>query len=206
MQTIETGSNKWSKAVISEKQSQIIELCRYIKEDLTTYQERFDHVTNQCVGLFDGICNVNYQVMPLKIDHIISNSLNESVFKTKIRNFLDVFQTKSDTEEDLGNSDDEEEDEEEEDLEEEDLDEEEDLEDIEDEEDEEDEEMPTSEPAMVELDDSSDEEDGSSGLKRIFSAADDDEEDEIEEDGEDELEDDDDAAVTKRRRVTVSDD
>ncbi|GAA5795402.1 hypothetical protein EDC94DRAFT_56452 [Helicostylum pulchrum] len=132
MQTIEDSSDSWSKSILIEKQEQIIELCRSVKEDFTTYKERFNYMSTRCNQLFQGLYDSCYQVLPLFMDNAIPpNSLNESVFKTKVRNFLDAFLTKSDIEEDLGNSDGED-DEEEEDLEE-DLEEEED--DIEEEED-----------------------------------------------------------------------
>ncbi|KAG2196321.1 hypothetical protein INT47_009316 [Mucor saturninus] len=227
MQSIEKCSDKWSKTKLGEKQAQIIELCRYIKTDLTSYEARFEYVTKQCTDLFEDISDVRYIVVPLKTD--TNPPFNESVFKTKIRNFLDVFQTKSDIEEDLGNSDDDEDDDDdeedlEEDLEEEDLEEDLEEEDLEEEdiEEEDEEDLPTSEPPLADLDDISDddieeedeedeeeeEEEGSSHLKRSFSALEeDDEEDEIDEDGEDELDDDDDALLpNKKRRLVVSED
>ncbi|KAI7887828.1 uncharacterized protein EV154DRAFT_519582 [Mucor mucedo] len=229
MQSIEKCSDKWSKTKLGEKQAQIIELCRYIKTDLTSYEARYEYVTKQCTDLFEDISDVRYIVVPLKID--TNPPFNESVFKTKIRNFLDVFQTKSDIEEDLGNSDDDDDDDDEEDLEEdleeEDLEEDLEEEDLEEEdiEEEDEEDLPTSEPPLADLDDISDddieeeeedeeeeeeeeEEEGSSHLKRSFSALEEDEEeDEIDEDGEDELDDDDDTLLpNKRKRLVISED
>ncbi|CAO3613308.1 unnamed protein product [Mucor hiemalis] len=137
MQSIENEADKWSKSILAEKQAHIIELCRYIKEDLSSFEERFDYFSKKAYLVFEGLNETYYDVLPvIKVNESKEHSLNESVFKTKVRNFLDVFQTKSDIEEDLGNSDDEEDDEEEEeeDLEEEDLEEEE--EDLEEEEEE----------------------------------------------------------------------
>ncbi|KAG2193685.1 hypothetical protein INT46_004869, partial [Mucor plumbeus] len=131
MQSIEKSSEKWSKSVLLDNQENIIELCRCIKEDLKTFKERFEYMALQCNQIFENLDFNHHQVLPTEINNNIpSQSISESIFKTKVRNFMDVLRTRSDVEEDLGNSDDdeeeddEEEEEEEEDIEEEDIEEE----------------------------------------------------------------------------------
>lgn len=223
MQSIENESNTWSKSILAEKQAQIIELCRYIKEDLSSFEERFNYMTTQVETVFKDLCKSTYKVLSVSIHQSKEKDiLNESVFKTKVRNFLDVFQSRSDIEEDLGNSDDEEE-EEEDDDDEEDEAEEEDEEDLAEEEEEEEEEGDIEEEDLaeeeeveeegsdveedeeeeqLEEEEEDEEETNTTSLKRT-NTEDDEEEDEIdEEDGdEDELDDDDENTTSKRRRL-----
>ncbi|KAI9486444.1 MAG: hypothetical protein EXX96DRAFT_604591 [Benjaminiella poitrasii] len=112
MQIIEQTSEEWPKDKISEKQEQITDLCQFLKESSTTYKERFEYMTKQCAQLFSGLYHTHYLVLPVQNNSNPSSQLiNESIFKTEVRNFLDIFQIKSDLEEeDLGNSDDDEED------------------------------------------------------------------------------------------------
>ncbi|KAI8364506.1 hypothetical protein EDC96DRAFT_510921 [Choanephora cucurbitarum] len=227
LQVIEHVSKSWPKAILIDKQDHILELCQKLKQDFTTYQERFIFLTAQCSHLFQDLLHGQHHVL-------ISNRankpqiINESIFKTKLRNFLDAFQTRTDIEEDLDNSDEDDDEDEEDDSdgEEEDLGEEEESEDGEEleediPEEEEEEEEGHNEDSMEEdlieeeeeersntnvvpetTEDELDEEEGS-GLKREASTLDeeDDEEDEIEEDNdEDELEEEDNS--NKRRRTT----
>lgn len=222
MQSIENESNTWSKSILAEKQAQIIELCRYIKEDLSSFEERFNYMTTQVETVFKDLCKSTFKVLSVSIHQSKEKDiLNESVFKTKVRNFLDVFQSRSDIEEDLGNSDDEEE--EEDDDDEEDEAEEEDEEDLAEEEEEEEEEGDLEEEDLaeeeeveeegsdveeeeeeeqLEEEEEDEEETNTTSLKRT-NTEDDEEEDEIdEEDGdEDELDDDDENTTSKRRRL-----
>lgn len=226
MQSIENESNTWSKSILAEKQAQIIELCRHIKEDLSLFEERFNYMTTQVETVFKDLCKATYKVLPVSIQQSKEeNTLNESVFKTKVRNFLDVFQSRSDIEEDLGNSDDDDDEEEEDDEDEEgeeeeveedlegeeeeeegDLEEEEDLAEEEEEEMEEEgsdvEEEEEEEQLEEEEDEEEETETNATSLKRT-NTEDDEEEDEIdEEDGdEDELDDDDENTTSKRRRL-----
>lgn len=224
MQSIENESNTWSKSILAEKQAQIIELCRYIKEDLSSFEERFNYMTTQVETVFKDLCKSTYKVLSVSIHQSKEKDiLNESVFKTKVRNFLDVFQSRSDIEEDLGNSDDEDEEEDEDDDDEEDEAEEEDEEDLAEEEEEEEgdleeedlveeeeveeegsdvEEEEEEEEEQLEEEEEDEEETNTTSLKRT-NTEDDEEEDEIdEEDGdEDELDDDDENTTSKRRRL-----
>ncbi|KAG1471794.1 hypothetical protein G6F56_001923 [Rhizopus delemar] len=103
MQSIEETSKKWPRNVIDEHWQNIHTLCKYMKENLTSFKERFEHF--HTMTLFAEHCPVSYQVIPLL--SAADNLLNESLFKTKTRNFMDAFQsTKTDEEVDLANSED----------------------------------------------------------------------------------------------------
>ncbi|KAF1803624.1 hypothetical protein V8B55DRAFT_1507069 [Mucor lusitanicus] len=112
MQSIEKRSAKWPKSMLADKQERIMELCRCIKEDFKSYKERFAYVTLQCSQIFPNLEYDQHRVLPIEANsNMPSQSISESVFKTKVRNFMDVLRTRSDVEEDLGNSEDDDEDE-----------------------------------------------------------------------------------------------
>lgn len=115
MQSIEKLSAKWPKSMLADKQESIMELCRCIKEDFKSYKERFAYMTLQCNQIFPNLEYDQHRILPVEANNNIpSHSISESIFKTKVRNFMDVLRTRSDVEEDLGNSEDDDEDDEEE--------------------------------------------------------------------------------------------
>ncbi|KAK4518163.1 uncharacterized protein ATC70_001514 [Mucor velutinosus] len=120
MQSIEKFSAKWSKSMLADKQESIMEFCRCIKEDFKSYKERFAYMTLQCSQIFPNLEYDQHQVLPVEANNNIpSQFISESIFKTKVRNFMDVLRTRSDVEEDLGNSEDDDEDDDDDDDEEE---------------------------------------------------------------------------------------
>lgn len=207
MQYIENKINQWPKPLVLENHAKITDMCTQTKH-LTTYESRFSHLSETCQDLFKDHFPIRFQVLPITQNQSTSSqSIDESLFKIKLRNFLDVFQSRFDVEEDLGNSEDDEEEEEDETYEseeeseeqgeeEEDLEEEEDYEEEIEEDD--DEEPKTSETVIhdSESEQEEEEEEGSS-LKRKASTLEEDNEDEEDEIDEDELDDDD---TTKKRR------
>lgn len=101
--------------MLADKQESIMELCRCIKEDFKSYKERFAYMTLQCNQIFPNLEYDQHRILPVEANNNIpSHSISESIFKTKVRNFMDVLRTRSDVEEDLGNSEDDDEDDEEE--------------------------------------------------------------------------------------------
>ncbi|KAI9282185.1 hypothetical protein BY458DRAFT_531166 [Sporodiniella umbellata] len=133
MQSIEESSKQWPKSVIDDHWQTIHTLCKHMKEALTSFKERWTHL--QSLALFAVHCPVSYHVVALQAAEE-QPGLNESLFRTKTRNFMDAFQpSKTDDEVDLANSEEEEDDDEDEFSE--DDDEEEDIENTEGEESEE---------------------------------------------------------------------
>ncbi|PHZ17782.1 uncharacterized protein RHIMIDRAFT_288598 [Rhizopus microsporus ATCC 52813] len=113
MQSIEESSKKWPKSVIEEHWQEIQSLYKHIKEELSSFKDRFNHLLT--LKLFQEQCPVSYKVLPLRTNASDSKTLlNESIFKTKARNLIDALQPKIDEEVDLDNSDDDDDEEEEE--------------------------------------------------------------------------------------------
>ncbi|ORE13126.1 hypothetical protein BCV71DRAFT_206702 [Rhizopus microsporus] len=180
MQSIEESSKKWPKSVVEEHWQEIQSLYKHIKEELSSFKDRFNHLLT--LKLFQEQCPVSYKVLPLRTNASDSKTLlNESIFKTKARNLIDALQPKIDEEVDLDNSDDDD-DEEEEEEEEDEVDEEEEEEEGEEEEEEEE----VLDESNNEEEDSGEESDENEGEV----AADEDDEEDIE-DTEGEEEDDD---------------
>ncbi|CEG63182.1 hypothetical protein RMATCC62417_00369 [Rhizopus microsporus] len=172
MQSIEESSKKWPKSVVEEHWQEIQSLYKHIKEELSSFKDRFNHLLT--LKLFQEQCPVSYKVLPLRTNASDSKTLlNESIFKTKARNLIDALQPKIDEEVDLDNSDDDDDEEEEEEEEDE----------VEEEEEEEEEVLDESNNEEEDSGEESDENEGEV-------AADEDDEEDIE-DTEDEEEDDD---------------
>ncbi|CEG78841.1 hypothetical protein RMATCC62417_13381 [Rhizopus microsporus] len=113
MQSIEESSKKWPKSVVEEHWQEIQSLYKHIKEELSSFKDRFNHLLT--LKLFQEQCPVSYKVLPLRTNASDSKTLlNESIFKTKARNLIDALQPKIDEEVDLDNSDDDDDEEEEE--------------------------------------------------------------------------------------------
>jgi hypothetical protein len=171
MRAIEDMTKKKPTNLLQLKHDSILELCRYLKDDLTNYKARFEYLSSQCTELFN-IRGITYKV--LETNSLHGQEINESIFRTRVRNFQDAFQPQLlDEEEDLEESNDEDDDEEEE--EEVDEDDEDDDDDGEEEEEEEEEDI------EQEAEDGVDADEGENGHEYEKQEADGDDIDEVEE-------------------------
>jgi hypothetical protein len=175
MRAIEDMTKKKPTNLLQLKHDSILELCRYLKDDLTNYKARFEYLSSQCTELFN-IRGITYKVLETSSLH--GQEMNESIFRTRVRNFQDAFQLQLlDDEEDLEESNDEDDDDDDDDDE---VDEDDDDDDDDDGEEEEEEEDIEQEEDGVDADE------GENGHEHEKQEADDDDIDEVEELEEDE--------------------